>query len=433
MRSIQDQEKWWEFLKTATVRGPHELRAHLRVDESSFRLVAGYSHADPRGYFLYKVLDEVQKTGVEILQWVEFLSAGPKEEGVAGQTKSEADDRHLNRVILEAIADDQSMRLRKLTETLVSLICFDRTDEDDYYRHYLLLSDLELYLSMEQDLREFHACPSRNLAQSIRRTIEWASQLEQSTVVTSRCWYLADRRPLSDKKPKAGRIFSSFRSRLRTALPIATAEEKLAIGLSYQVFGKISRDIHFTPSAPDFHLSPEGVAADISHCGLVAMPILLRCQRIIGIVPDGINQQIRKTYETNEYPKRLLRSTTQERAEVGEFVLAYGDLAEVLEIARSAFGYEAYRVRYLAERPLPEVDEDWFPAKYIRRLYTRNQFLLSLDQLAAADELPGDVVARMKGMNSNLQQEALRESIVHVWKAGLRDYTKKRVNKGETD
>lgn len=417
-----DKRKWWDFLATASVRGPYELRRTLPVDETGFRIVAGYSHADTRAYFIYKVLDEVQKTGVAIIRWAELLGEKPEEKG------NGEEDEQVRRVILESVSEEQSLRLRKLIETLINLICFEQTNENDYYRHFLLLTDLDYYLSMQQDLREFHACPSGNVAESIKHTIEWASQLEGSSVDPGKCWYLGNRKPLVQKKLKGG-IFSSLRSRLREALPLATPEEKLALGLTYHLFGEVSRDIHFTPSAPQFDLSRETVENSMDHCGLLSMPILLRCQRILGVVPEGINEQIRRVYDANEYPRRLLSQVTGGRAQPGDFVLAYGDLAEVLEVAKSPFGYEAYRVRYLAERPLPEVADDWFPAKYVQRLYTRDQWLQSIESLVAEGKLPEDA-ANLKNMQPDLQARALREALVHVWNLGLRDHIRSRARRG---
>jgi hypothetical protein len=131
---------WWEFLQDALVGASDELRSALNVDETGFLRVAGYSHSDARAFFLYGVLDELQKSGIAISHWVELL--GPGQDFSALETMDQ-----IERVILTSVLDDQSLRMRKLVETLITLINFERTNEDDYYRHYLLLAELERQLS----------------------------------------------------------------------------------------------------------------------------------------------------------------------------------------------------------------------------------------------------------------------------------------------
>lgn len=71
--NLESKRERWEFLFNATIHGAHDFRSMLSIDEAGFRMVAGYSHADARSYLLYKVFDEVQKAGVAIRRWVEFL------------------------------------------------------------------------------------------------------------------------------------------------------------------------------------------------------------------------------------------------------------------------------------------------------------------------------------------------------------------------
>jgi hypothetical protein len=63
-----------------------------------------------------------------------------------------------------------------------------------------------------------------------------------------------------------------------------------------------------------------------------------------------------------------MKKKYKRKFEVADLVLAYGDLAEVLEIRESQFGYTSYKIRYLRKPPLPDLPEDWLPSEDIVRL-----------------------------------------------------------------
>jgi hypothetical protein len=72
----------------------------------------------------------------------------------------------------------------------------------------------------------------------------------------------------------------------------------------------------------------------------------------------------------SEGPDRF-RRMFQRELDVGDVVFAYGDLCQIVEVAKSKHGNTSYKVRYLIEPALPGVGEDWFPNRYIRLLYRR--------------------------------------------------------------
>jgi hypothetical protein len=416
-RFAQEREKW-KFFAHALTDGAGALKETLAIDEANFRLVAGPAHADARSYFLYGVLDEIQQAGVGILKWDDFL--GPEDEERGGQDG-------VVRMILEATLEEQSLWQRKLTEVLIDLVCFCETNEGPYFRHYLLLRDFSQLRYAFIDLDEFYAAPSRNLQWSIDRTFADIAALEDRHVDLARCWYRKDAARLRDENVHPAGVFSSVRTRLQTALGTMTDPEKLIVGMSYdRVFGEASRDIHFRPSASMRDVNVEAVAGGMAHVGTLGINAILRVQQLLGVIPEGMNRLLRDTFDRNEYPRQLMAAMTGGRADVGDFVLAYGDLGEVVGVSRSRFGYRSYRVRYLAERPLPEVDEDWFVAQYVRRLYTVDTFLEGIDGLVAEGAIPASVRDRIRALPRGRQQEAVREALTATWEAGLRDYYRRQ-------
>ena len=78
---------------------------------------------------------------------------------------------------------------------------------------------------------------------------------------------------------------------------------------------------------------------------------------------------------------RAERRQSRREEQVDDLVLAYNDLAEIIDARRSSFAYTSYRVRYLGKPPLPEMPEDWLPSednvklvgkRNIREFYKRN-------------------------------------------------------------
>ena len=405
----------WEFWSRALIRAGEDLRALLHVDEDGFRFVAGTAHGAARDYFLYATLDEVEKVGIAVMGWDELI----------GPELIDPEDA-ASRVILERSLNEQSFWTRKMIEVLIDLVNFSETNEDPYYRHLLLLRDLRQHVSIQQDLTTFYGAPSRNVEWSINRVYEEVRDLEQNTIDFNRVWYAP--RALNAVPTTPGGLLTSVRARLRTALPLMHAHEKLSAGLSYaRAYGQTSEDIHFRPQATLHDISTDAIAAGIDRVAVDAVAVIKRVQELLGQVPAGMNEQLRDSFEQNEFPAQVLAQRTTGRASVGEFVLAGGDLAEVVEVRESAFGYEVYRVKYLAERPLPGIDDDWFLAEHIERFYTEETFLEKMRGAVAAGVVPPDAVDRIEALPVDQRHDLIRESLLATWEqAGLREWVRAR-------
>ena len=413
-RYAAHREKW-EFWSRALIRAGEDLRALLHVDESGFRFVAGTAHGAARDYFLYATLDEVEKVGIAVMGWDELI----------GQELIDPEDA-TTRVILERSLNEQAFWTRKMIEVLIDLVNFSETTEDVYYRHLLLLRDLRRHVSIQHDLATFYGAPSRNVEWSINWVYDQIREIEQREIDFGRVWYA--RQPLAAIPTRPDGLLTSVRARLQTALPLMHAHEKLAAGLSYaRAYGETSEDIHFRPRATLHDINTDAVARGIDRVAIDGITVIRRVQELLGEVPAGMNEQLRDSFEQNEVPAQVLARRTAGRAAVGEFVLAGGDLAEVLEVRESPFGYEVYRVAYLAERPLPDIDEDWMLAEHVERFYTEATFLEKMR--AAVDEglLPPDALERIEALPIADRHDLIRESLVNTWEnAGLREWVRGR-------
>jgi hypothetical protein len=411
----QVKRKFWFRALTDASR---ELRPQLRMDEAGYLFVSAGAHAHPRDYFLYGVLDELQKAALAILRWSELFE-GPE---LKAQTD---DDRQTHRVLYGSVADEEALWTRKLTEALIDLICFGATNEESYYRHYLLLGRLRERKSTAADLETFYACPSRNLQSGVGYTARQIAELERAGEVDlARCWYVDRSKPLAAEDLAVQRVtqlVSSTRRRLRTALDQAGAGEQIALGLSYdRSFGQASRDMHF--GARGLRLPPDEheISSGLDQVGVLGLHVIHRVQLLSDLVPGKANQFVKDVVEDDTESQRLLARHSDAGVEEGDFVLAYEDPGQVLESRVSPLGYRSYRVLYLAGRPLETVEDDWIPAQHVR-LMMRQADLLSAK---AGDESPSlaEALASLRELPHAEQSELLRAGFKDVWEGGLRDW-----------
>ena len=367
----------WDYCLGVGIRGSDDLRKELGLDEVNFRHIASSAHAEPRRCYIYRVLDEVQKAAICIMQWQEFLAGGMQESHGPNGTEAQ-----LRRLTFEAFIDDQQFRARKLTEILVDSILFSTTNDQVYFRDYYYLHDLNDCGRSQADRLEyfgFHSLNTKSHAEWIYGKVQ---ELEQNGLDLKKRWHLNEPGPCVKKWATKGVPFSSFGKRYKAVFPLALPNELAILGKSYVHAYGTSRDVHFSPhdisSDFDSHEFLEGT----DRVGLLILALNIRCQLLMGCTPEGVNKQWRTMHDGNPEPGKLIAGMKSNPAEVGDIVWAQGDLAEVLEITKSKYDYLAYRVKYLEQPPLPEVPEDWFAVFEIGLVAKKALIENTVDQLA---------------------------------------------------
>src|SRR6266404_8595949 len=144
----EEEAKLWDFYLSLAVMGAEELRKELGLDELNFRHLAPNLNREPKKYFLYRVLDEIQKAGLKIADWKESLS--------------EDEPGKLQRIDYETVIDDQQFRSRKLAETLVDAILFSTTNDQAHYGDYFFLHELNEGARSQEDRHEFFGFLNKN-------------------------------------------------------------------------------------------------------------------------------------------------------------------------------------------------------------------------------------------------------------------------------
>src|ERR1017187_1797867 len=171
----EQEAQLWNYFLLIGVQGAEELRKELGLDELNFRHLAPNLNRKPKQYFLYRVLDEIQKAALRIGYWKEYLSEGSGE---------------LQRIDFESVIDDQQFRARKLAEALVDAILFSTTNDQEHYGDYFLLHELNECARSQQDRYEFFGFHNQNAQWSANWLVEEIQTLEKAGLNPKSRWYL---------------------------------------------------------------------------------------------------------------------------------------------------------------------------------------------------------------------------------------------------
>ncbi len=384
-----------------------DLRSALKLDEGAFRQIAPSLWHDPRLAFIYRVLDEVQKAGICIHDWFEKL----KDEESAPDPAD-----HMTRLASQWLQDEQNFRARKLAEVLVDLICFSATNDPEYYRDYFRLRDLDATVRSLNDQDEFFGFRRRNSEYGV----DWAERdiiAAEAKLDVSKRWYLRNPALFQPTWKTRGVEFSSFRQRYIRSLELALPSELGALGKTYvHAYGSMSSEIHFTPQEISSDFDPNAVYLGIDRVGLLCFAILIRCQRLLGVVPDGLNSQLRKMHDENTGPSEIVGQLKQETAEVGDFVWAHGDICEVVEIRRSKFGYVSYLLRYIERPPIPEIKQDWFAGFEIHLVAKRSFAEEAMRSLQTDPNIDEETRTSFRDMPEEKREEMLGRAVARLWR-----------------
>ncbi|MCH1638902.1 hypothetical protein MJ257_02175 [Paenibacillus timonensis] len=224
---MDDKESWltqWKYWAQCSIKILDEYSPHIKLSNEEY--ISSSNHAliqsNPKGFFLFGVLDEISKVGTSMFRWIELISG-----------EEEIDPKsYPARSVIQAVFEEQQMWSRKLLEALVDLILFMRTDRELYYKHYLLLKELWGLMDSFKDWSEFFGHPSNNLDFQKRIWTQTISTIE-SSIDLNKCWYIKQVQRTSISRPNK----ESFRQKLMKALLDTNTREKL-MALRYTLWKK---------------------------------------------------------------------------------------------------------------------------------------------------------------------------------------------------
>lgn len=348
-----------DFLITAVVQAASHLLDQLFSDEDFYEQAvhAWVRPSDAKKLFFYGVAREVLKTSVSLVT----------EHGLAKDGGAQGPVDRLSKIVDEAIADGQAMRLRKMTELLSLVILFERhATADEAYRVYRSAESLDGALGEQQDFREMHAGRSiLNTHSSIER---FAERLlgDLKTLGLNEIWFLdaAKLRELG-KRPERVKpsVMATKKSVYVGALRVATDIERVALGVSYgRGYSGPSRAVHphIGSRRPERALSPIASIRQMAlRVAVSGIHIIRLAYSATGVSSLPFFQRVVDSMNAGEYAARGLAKMRQ-AFHAGDVVLTvWLDLAQIVEEHVNEFGDRAYKIKYVSRPPLPDVPEDW--------------------------------------------------------------------------
>lgn len=353
--NFESNKKLWDFFVQLGIKGAQDLRNELKINESEFKKTAPYAYLEPNKCYFYRVLDEIQKASLCIIQWKDYVS-----DGLNSSEGKDEKDHQIDRVSIEYVLDDQQFRIRKLIEVLVETILFNTTNNSLYYRDYFFIHQLNENASFQRDSQEFFGFLRQDTLVYSRWIVEEIRKLEKNGLNPVSRWYLETPAPIQEKWTTKGVRSSSFHQKYKAALSIANPRDLIVLGKSYLYAYGMSKDIHFTAFDTSSDFNDNKILKGITKVGLLIFSIIWWCQKLIGCVPEGINKTFNKMCNDNAYPNELIDQVKSRPAEIGDIVLVHGAKAEVIDISTSKYSYPAYHIKYLDKKPCYKVPDDWF-------------------------------------------------------------------------
>jgi len=388
-----------EALQQLCFTGANEIRSRLRVNEDTYYFYHRVHNQRGRRHYIYAVLDEIERVGIAVKRVHElFKDYNPSDE--ADET-----GRRVLRNILESTNDELSLYVRRLTECLVDLINFSKTNTDPYFDHYLLYVELTDYNRQKQDLKTYFNCDNQNLQMVIDLLKRSISIAEQNLDLT-KCWYLDRAKSTGAPKPGGDAKLSNFERRMATALPFASKGEHAALGFDYgQAYRRPSGDIHLNIGGVRRRVTLSTLLGHQQKIGLLSSYCLLRCRRLLRIrASGGVVAGIAKKINLDGHPLAdLYKAHTRPGIAKGDFVVVRGYLCEVLASRVSQFGYKSFKIKYLSGSPAGE-REDSVPAVEVRLLFKAATIRKGVRGLLG-----------VKPRNPRLIASKLRETVVKLW------------------
>jgi len=254
---------------------------------------------------------------------------------------------------------------------------------------------------MDIDNREFYNCVNKNNLTSIN---DLKNQIDNILIDLSKCWFLKN-----GKNGKNKYSFNSFVEKFKIALKQCTMDQFIVIGTSTNdLYSLTSRSIHFTPRFLNHKIDEDYVTANISHCALLTHKILLLIKDILNLNTTHLTD-LKKITDLNKYPERLAQSEISPNFEVGDYVIAYNDLARITKVNISKYGFKSFEIKYLGQQPLPGIDKDEYLARYIKRLGINKASLIAKMNIITGEDVTKD---------PEFLEKLLDKSLVHAWENG---------------
>ncbi len=419
----------YSFFINLCIKGTEDLRSLLKISDDQYRQQHYSTAANPKDYYLYGALNELEKVGTSLMRFEELIAGG--DVGVL-------EDR-LGHNMFAAVLDEQLLWVRKLTELLTELILFAETNERGYYQHYMLAKGLRNLTETIKNLQHAYGSAVQNYLKQAAEISAKISEFETNGEVdVGRCWYLRrDRRSPRGRLSATETKFSALNERLNEALSKASQAQLIALGLSVnEGYGTYSIAIHFNPvhTRPERHSLAE-TEKNMGHIGILAGHVIAQIRNILDDHrPDGYAAFVAEGMGDDKEIAKLIEQRIKPEIETGDFVNAQGELGQVTDIHTGAYGYRSFRIKFMLpevteavgsgksktvwKHPNPEFEE--YPAMWVAKIFSRRQILEQMQKTILAQNPNADV--REENLNPMIDS-----SMINFWnEVGLKELVQGR-------
>ena len=374
-----EEKKKHEAFLDIPIKGAGQLRKKVRWDYNSYHFMYAPSANDAKGYYLFGVLNEVEKAGISMMQVLEFIvDSRPTDipENLDDEQQRIADN------VLQSRIDEVVLWQRKMTEIMIDLVGFRGTNSQAYYRHYLTLQELASIRRTQADIKEYYGAVNQNYAHQEQDLIQRADQLAQN-LDPAKCWYAI---------VKNGRIthrLKSFEDKFKTVFPKMKIAQRAVLRTHFVSFGSQSKSLHPGSSAGSRNLKLDDVDSHLHRVGLLTLHVVVAAKDLMHIHnTKGFLKMCADLVKKNEYPTELHAKKTRPDIEVGDFVVAGGDLGQVKKVIKSKHGYKSFRIKYLETPPIPTIPEDEFIGELVSLYYKRKPVVEQVKALLVSEGVP---------------------------------------------
>ena len=399
-----DTEQRHEAFTKLALKSAAELRKSLDPNSTSGSILYAPNIYKARDYVISGMLNEVDKAAISCMQTSNFILESQNEAPTKTDNKMEAELSNIERSIFESRIDETVLWERKMTEQLVNIVGFRHVKKDDYYRHYIVLGEIDKLTKISADFYQYHGARNKNIDHQLINLKAQADTVA-ARLQPEKCWYV---NAISSNKKSKYEI-ANYKQRLDRVLPWMTPQQKLIIGKSYGEYSVQSGSLH--PGQVKINDEEPSFKAMDKHF----MRVTILATEVVLVARDAMNMRSKKgwlggvsnAFKNNDYPKKMMVEFTKPNIEVGDFVVAYGDLAEVLRVNKSRFGYRSFQFKYLETPPIPTIPIDEMPAQYVQ-LYMKRKTIVE----GVKEVLIKEGVRKPSTSSLNI---AARKTVIEFW------------------
>jgi len=247
---------------------------------------------DARKCYFHGILKELTKAGMRHKEEASLLVENSKH---AVQKQDPIGEHFLDMLLQERI-DVLRLHCRKLSEILIDLIGFGRSNVLKQYQHFLIVNEIDKKIRIQKNFSNYYLCDNQLIKVQIDLLKKKLHSAELKDMAAA-AWYL---------KKENDFLKASINQGLLAVLPSVESFQRLPLRDYDEAFGKMSSSLH--PQALG-----DGSVADIkrwemelTRLGILFMHVVFAGGKLLGVPPaGGVIEKVTKSLKENKYPDEL--------------------------------------------------------------------------------------------------------------------------------